>query len=110
MAGPSDDAGTVLLQALAACFAGFAGAYRVEELVSRSWASVTFSGARHKVAFALHGPGAATAADAFLGVMREAEFALPGHILADLALVGEERSADGEHVQVRLEALTVQDD
>ena len=110
MAAVREDAGTALLHALAAAFAPFAGAYRVDELVSRSWASVTFSGARHRVVFSLEGAGAARAADAFIAEMREAEFALPGHILADIVLTGEERSADGQRIQVRLEALTVEDD
>ena len=104
----ADDAGTALLRALGARFAGFGGDYRVDELVSRSWASVTFRGARHRVALTLAGTGAAAAADAFLAGLAETEFDLRGHILADIALASDER--DGDCVRLRLEALTVEDD
>jgi hypothetical protein len=104
-----EDAATALLRALAACFGGFEASFKVDDLSSRSWASVTFSGARHRIAFSLEGPAAAAAADAFLKQMAEAEFDLNGHVLADIALAGEDRSASGDRVQVRIEALTVED-
>ena len=104
-----EDAATALLRALGATFAAFEGAFRVDELSSRSWASVTFSGARHRIAFSLEGVGAGAAADRFLAAMGEAEFDLHGHILADIACVGDERSAAGDRVRLSLEALTVED-
>jgi len=105
-----EDAATALLRALCARFADFEGTFRVEELNSRCWASVTFSGARHHIAFSLAGQGAAAVADAFLSGMEETEFDLQGHILADIAVVGEQRDPAGRLVQLRLEALTVEDD
>ena len=104
-----EDAATALLRALCASFASFEGAFRVDELSSRAWASVTFSGARHRVAFSLEGAGAGAAADAFLDRLEETEFDLRGHILADIALVRADRSAAGDKVKVTLEALTVED-
>ena len=107
-----EDAATALLRALGAefvNFVNFGGAFRIDELASRSWASVTFSGARHAVAFTLEGSGASAAADAFLATMEEAEFDLGAHLLADIVLVGDDRSAAADRVQVRLEALTVED-
>jgi hypothetical protein len=105
-----EDAATALLRALGASFAEFEGTFRVEELNSRCWASVTFSGARHRIAFSLSGVGAEAAADVFLEGMDETEFDLRGHILADIALVGEDRDASGNRVLVTLDALTVEDD
>ena len=105
----ADDASTALLRALGRHFGGFAGLFRVGELTSRNWASVTFSGARHTVAFSLEGEGAGAAADAFIGGMAEAEFDLRGHIVADITLAGDERSAEGHRVDLRIEALTVED-
>ena len=104
-----DDAATALLRGIGASFRGFAGQFRVDELSSRSWASVTFTGARHQLAFTLEGEGAAAAADAFRAAMAEAEFDLRGHILADIALAGEERTEAGDRVGMRIEALTVED-
>lgn len=105
-----EDAATALLRALGARFAEFGGTFQIEELSSRCWASVTFSGARHRIVFSLAGAGAGAAADSFLEGMEEAEFDLRGHILADITLLGEERDGAGENVQVRIEALTVEDD
>ena len=104
------DAATALLRALGDRFAGFGGAFRLEALASRPWASVTFSGARHEIAISLEGQGAAAAADLFLVGLDEAEFELAGHILADIAVAGDERSSGGDSVRLRIEALTVRDD
>jgi hypothetical protein len=97
------------LRALRANFANFRGAFRIEEVASTPWASVTFSGARHRVALILEGEAAAAAADTFLAGMEDAEFDLPGHILADIALAGLERRDEGNCVRLTLEALTVED-
>jgi hypothetical protein len=105
----TEDVATAFLRALRASFAGFAGVFRIEELVSRTWASVTFSGARHRVSFTIEGPGAGTAADAFVSCIGETQFDLRDHILADLSLAGDERSEDAERVRISLEALTVED-
>jgi hypothetical protein len=83
------------------------GGFILEEIISRSWASVTFSGARHLLAFRLEGPGAEQAGARFLADLDAAEFELRGHILADIALLSEERRPDW--VRIRLEALTVDD-
>ena len=103
----TDDAATAVLRALRIALAAFGGRFTLHELVSRGWASVTFSGARHRIAFSLDGEGAGAAADGLIGALGEADFDLRGHILADIALAGEERSADG--VRITLEALTVED-
>ena len=79
-----------------------------EEIRSRSWASVTFTGARHELALRLDGEGAEQAADRLCGALDTAELDLRGHILADIALVSRE-AADQAGVRIRLEALTVED-
>ena len=104
-----EDSATSFLRALRARFADSTARYHLDELASRSWASVTFCGARHRVSFTLEGPGAAQAADDFVRTIAEAEFDLRDHLLADISLLGEERSGDGERVRINLEALTVED-
>lgn len=107
----TDDAATALLRALGARFKGFGGQFRIDALSSRSWASVTFSGARHEVAFSLEGDGAGAAADAFIAGLSEADFDVGGgHILADIALSADERMDAPERVRLRVEALTVEGD
>lgn len=110
---PPADSTTALLRAIGATFGTF-GFDRLafEEVVSRSWASATFAGARHKLCLRLDGEGAGAAADAFVAGLAAAEFELRGHILADIALVSDERlvGTSGEPlVRLRIEALTVED-
>lgn len=66
------------------------------------WASVTFTGARHRIA--LEGT-ASPALDRWLAALPEAEFALRGHLVADLAVTDVHRARDA--VTITLEALTV---
>lgn len=79
-----------------------------DEIRSRAWASVTFTGARHEMAFHVGGDGASGAADRFITGLEVAEFRLRGHILADIALAGRENVPAGG-VRIRIEALTVED-
>jgi hypothetical protein len=101
-----NDATTALLRAIRGAFESFAG-FVLEDIRSRSWASVTFSGARHTLAFRLEGEGAEAAAERFVEGLEAADFTLRGHILADIALIGEEREPGRARIQ--LEALTVED-
>jgi hypothetical protein len=106
MPAPLNDATTAILRAIRACFASIGG-FAFEEIRSRAWASVTFSGARHELALRLEGEGAQAAAESFKRRLSAAEFDLRGHILADISLVSEESAP--ECVRLRLEALTVED-
>jgi hypothetical protein len=101
-----NDVATALVRAIRDSLAG-AGRFTLEELVSRAWASVTFSGSRQELAFRIEGDGAEAAASRFLSGLRAAEFPLSGHILADIALMSEERQPGC--ARIRLEALTVED-
>ena len=102
----TNDAVTALLRALRAGVGNFPG-FTLEEVRSRSWASITFSGARHELAFRLEGEGAELAADRFVGGLNAAEFRLRGHLVADIAVLEEERRPGW--ARIRLEALTVED-
>jgi hypothetical protein len=101
------DSATALIRAVRARFALQGVDFAIEELRSRSWASVTFAGARHELAFRVEGERAEDAAGCFLGGLDAAEFSLRGHMLADIALVSEERRPD--RVRIALEALTVEE-
>jgi hypothetical protein len=103
---PLNDATTALLRALRVRFVNFAG-FVLEEIRSRAWASLTFTGARHELSFRLEGKGAEAEAGRFLARLQPADFPLRGHILADIGLVSEERRPDC--ARIRLEALTVED-
>ncbi len=106
MPAPLNDSTTAFLRAIRATFATFADFF-LEEIRSRAWASVTFSGARHELVFRLEGAGADAAAERFVSQLSAAEFDLRGHILADIALVSDERRPGCARISV--EALTVED-
>lgn len=78
----------------------------IESIASERWASVTFTGARHRIACRLGGERAIELAGAFCAGIGEAEFELPGHIVADIAVM--EMTADRSGVAILLEALTVE--
>jgi hypothetical protein len=98
-----------LVRALQASVTGFEGEASAEALGNAEWASVTFSGARHRLRLTLQGAGAAGAAADLLDRLDNLDFPLGEHFLADLALVAEQRSDGGSFVCLDLEALTIRD-
>jgi len=101
------DAASALMHAIWARFAGLE--LKLEEIRSRSWASITFSGARHEAAIRIEGKGARAAVDRFLAGLEAADFRLKHHILADIALVSDQRRDGEDAVLLELEALTVEE-
>jgi len=106
VAPPVTDGATALLRAIRAHIDPSMD-FVLEELRSRGWASVTFRGARHELAFRLEGKGAETAAERFLSGLDTRDFPLRGHLLADVAVVAEQRRPGC--ARIRLEALTVEE-
>jgi hypothetical protein len=78
----------------------------IEEIRSRSWASITFSGARHDIAVRLPA-GEDEAANLFVAGLDPTAFTLRGHLLASIGLKSDERGPEG--IRLGLEALTVED-
>ena len=66
------------------------------------WASVTFTGSRHKIALAFTGGEAGAMGEAFIAALPEHEFAVPRQIVADAAVLAV------EHVLVPEPRLTVE--
>jgi hypothetical protein len=70
--------------------------------VERPWASVTFSGTRHTIALAFTGADAVSAGEAFIAALPEHEFAIPGQLVADAAVIS------AAHELLREPKLTVE--
>ena len=102
------EAGAELRRVLRLCFAGLGASVTFESVASRPWASITFSGERHRLTLCLPGPGAQAALDAFLDGLEDREFALRGQLLADSEATGVARDPDGQ-IRLTLEALTVEE-
>lgn len=85
----------------------------IEKHDSCRWASATFEGHRHTITVRIDGPAAVVdaASASFRTAIACDDIRLPGELLADMEVVGEECVASGNHVAKRLylEALTVMD-
>ena len=77
------------------------------EFRSVEWQSLTFVGERHQVAFRLVGPNADDALHRLTSGLADAELAIPGHIVADIAVAWPPRHEDGGAITIDLEALTI---
>lgn len=77
------------------------------EFRSVDWNSLTFSGERHSIDLRIPGPDADIIADRLLGGLEDAEFTIPGQIVADIAAAGPTKRAPDGSVTVKIEALTV---
>lgn len=105
----SRDFAVALDRAVHAALPAFSGAIRVRPLGETPWASITFTGARHRVQIELEGAGAVGAAADLIGVIGELEISLSGRIVADVALIAEARRDDGRYACLDVEALTIDD-
>lgn len=82
----------------------------VEATASEAWASATFSGQRHRLELSFAG-GDTARVDRLVAELGRAELVVPGHIVADIALI-EHEMRDGEPLPMHrlvFEALTVAD-
>ena len=79
----------------------------IERASSRPWASALFEGQRHTIWLRFSGAEAQKQKDRLLAGLDDAEWTLPGHFVADIAVDGE--GVADEDVWVRLSALTIRD-
>lgn len=98
------DPGTQLERALVRSAAEAGVVLSLAAATATPWASVTFTGARHRLTMVA---ACSASLDSWLADLPEAEFRLRGHLVADLAVAGAMTAA--ELVEVTLEALTVED-
>lgn len=77
------------------------------EFRSTDWQSLTFIGERHELELRLPGPGAENLAERLTGGLADAEFAVPGQIVADINPGKEwQHNPDGS-ISLHIEALTI---
>ena len=76
---------------------------------STDWHSLTFAGERHRIDLRIPGPGAAAVAELLTHDIGEAEFSIPGHIVADIAVEGAMVEHPDGAICLTIEALTVED-
>lgn len=69
------------------------------------WASITFAGTRHRVELEFAGDAAVEAGECFLAFLPEHEFAIPGQLVADAAVVEVDHRSHPPLLRVTCELL-----
>jgi hypothetical protein len=105
---PMSPAAAALLRALL----GRAGVSRERVLLtalhSVDWQSLTFVGERHEIALRVPGPDAAEIVDRLTADLENAEFHIPGQIVADIMLKGDPQQDRADSaITIDIEALTI---
>jgi hypothetical protein len=106
---PMSPAAAALLRALA----GRAGVPRdrilLSDAQSADWRSLTFSGERHELHLRVPGPDSRVIVERLCDGLEEAEFSMPGVIVADVGVARTDSAPDGS-TSITIEALTVAED
>lgn len=74
---------------------------RIVRHAEQPWASVTFEGARHRVALLFEGDAAVAAGEAFIAALPDHEFAIPGKLVAEATV------AEADHILLPTPRLAV---
>jgi len=107
---PMSSAASALLRALIARARVPRDRILLIDVHSTDWQSLTFEGERHHFNLRVAGPDAASVVQCMCHGLEDAEFSIPGVIVADIATVGEPRRARDGATELIIEALTVGED
>ena len=77
------------------------------EFRSVDWQSLTFTGERHHIELRVPGAGAEAVIQRLTGGLEDAEFGIPGQILADIVVMEPPRRAADGSITLTIEALTI---
>jgi hypothetical protein len=103
-------AASALFRALAARSGVSRDRILLSDVFSVDWRSLTFAGERHEFELRIAGPESLSVAGRMCAGLEDAEFSIPGIVVADIAVVGTPaRELDGS-TTVTIEALTVSAD
>ena len=77
----------------------------------KNWASITFAGTRHRLALAFAGADAVEAAECFIALLPEHEFAIPKQLVADAAVIAvDHRIGPDPRMEVQIELLLLDEE
>jgi len=74
---------------------------------SIDWQSLTFTGERHHLGLRVAGPQSRDAVRALCAGLEDAEFSIPGLLVADIGVVGTPVEASDGSTELTIEALTI---
>ena len=75
----------------------------------KSWASITFAGARHRLELTFEGAEAVEAGELFISFLPEHEFEIPGQVVAQAAITTVDQRLDPPWMQVSCELLLLEE-
>ena len=82
----------------------------LSDLRSVDWRSLTFNGERHELELRIPGPDSGLVADRICNGLEDAEFSIPGLIVADIGLARPPAMSPDGSTTIMIEALTVASD
>jgi hypothetical protein len=77
---------------------------------SIAWQSLTFTGERHQLQLRIPGPYSSSVVQRMCAGLEDAEFSIPGVIVADIGVAGAPSNAPDGSTSVTIEALTIAED
>lgn len=104
---PMSAAATSLLRALLARANIHRDRILLTSFETTEWQSLTFVGERHEIRLRIVGPNSAEVVRLLTDGLEDAEFSIPGQIVADIALTRQPQPNGDGSVCVDLEALTI---
>jgi len=103
-------AARALLRALVVRAGGEQNRILLTESVSADWQSLTFTGERHWICLRITGSDSTEIAGRIIDGIEDAEFNIPGVLVADIAVVEPPRRASDCAIELAIEALTILND
>lgn len=85
------------------------GQGRIAAHSEKSWASITFAGARHRVEMVFEGNQAVEAGECFIAFLPEHEFDIRGQLVADAAVTEAESTVEPARLVVICEILLLEE-
>ena len=85
------------------------GRGRIAAHREKSWASITFAGARHHIELVFEGAEAVEAGERLIAELPDHEFAIPGQLVAEAAVASVDHQLDPPRMTVTCEVLLLED-
>lgn len=107
---PMSPAAAALLRALAGRAHVTRDRILLSDVRSVDWRSLTFTGERHQLELRVPGPDSLHVVERMCAGLEDAEFSIPGVIVADIGMARVPTHAPDGSTSLTIEALTVADD
>ena len=85
------------------------GAATIASHSEKSWASITFAGARHRVELLFEGAAAVEAGEGLIACLPDHEFAISGQLVAEATVIAVDHRLEEPRMRVTCEVLMLED-